>query len=150
MNTKINLSGKCRYALKAIFELTMRNSTDPVKIQDIASAQEIPPRFLEVILAELKHGGFVESRRGSEGGYILARPANKITVGHVLSFLQKGNARKDKDRQQTYSISGDYAFTNMIQKVNEAVSNIYDHTTFADLVEKELKIRNEYVPNYAI
>lgn len=150
MNIKINLSRKCKYAIKAIFELAIRDSALPVKIQDIAASQEIPPRFLEIILAELKHGGFVESQRGSEGGYFLAKPAKKITVGQVLSFLQKGNTRKETNEKQRYTILGDYAFSEMIQKVNEAVSSIYDHATFAGLVEKELKIRNKYVPNYAI
>lgn len=145
-----NLSKKCKYALKAIFELSMQDSTDPMKIQEIALSQEIPPRFLEVILSELKHGGFVESRRGSDGGYIIAKPANKITVGQVLSFLQKGNSDKKTKKTPTNAISGDYALIEMMQKVNNAVSNIYDQTTFSDLVERELKMRNKYVPNYTI
>lgn len=75
------VSKKCRYALRAIFELSLRDSAQPVKIQEIATAQSIPACFLEVILSELKHGGFVDSKRGSDGGYMLTRDACDLTVG---------------------------------------------------------------------
>ena len=144
------LSQKCKYALRALFELTVRDTTQPVKIQNIASAQGIPPRFLEVILAELKHGGFVESRRGNDGGYYLARPTNKLTVGEVLVFLQRGSPNSNRQRQHKTDLLGDYALSEMFKKVNNAVSMIYDQTTFADLVERELAIRNAQAHNYII
>jgi Rrf2 family protein len=144
------LSQKCRYALRALFELTMRGATEPVKIQNIASAQGIPPRFLEVILAELKHGGFVESMRGSDGGYILARPARKLTVGEVLVFLRKGSSDRNHLGQHKADLFGDYALSEMLKKVTNAVSMVYNQTTFADLVERELAIRSSQVPNYVI
>jgi len=136
--------------LRALIELTLRGTTEPVKIQNVALSQGIPPRFLEVILAELKHGGFVESRRGSDGGYILARPANKLTVGEVLAFLRKGGTNKNRQRQYKTDLFGDYALSEMLKKVTNAVSMVYDQTTFADLVERELAIRNAQVPNYII
>jgi Rrf2 family cysteine metabolism transcriptional repressor len=144
------LSQKCRYALRALFELTLRGTNEPVKIQNIASAQGIPPRFLEVILAELKHGGFVESRRGSDGGYILARPAHKLTVGDVLAFLRKGASNRNRQGQHKTDLFGDYALSEMLKKVTNAVSMVYDQTTFTDLVERELAIRNTQAPNYII
>ena len=144
------LSQKSRYALRALLELTVRGTNKPVKIQNIASAQGIPPRFLEVILAELKHAGFVESRRGSDGGYILARPAHSLTVGEILSFLRKGSSHSRQPGQHKPDLFGDYAMSEMFRKVNEAISMVYDQTTFADLVEQEMVIRNEQVPNYVI
>ena len=69
----MKISKKCQYALKAIFELSLRNSDRPLKAKDIARSQGISTRFIEVILNDLKHGGFVESHRGNEGGYVLAR-----------------------------------------------------------------------------
>lgn len=150
MIAPIRLSKKCKYALRAIFELALRGTTVPVKIRSIASAQAIPPRFLEVILAELKHGGFVESRRGNDGGYMLVRPANDLTVGDVIGFLQgsaRCNARTDR---QKLSLMGDYVFSRMWENVSNAIADIYNSTTFADLVEQELAKRKKYVPNYAI
>ncbi len=82
------VSRKCRYALRAILELAMRNSQDPVKIADIAEAQAIPTRFLEAILNQLKQVGFVESRRGRRGGYFLKRSPDEITMGDVIESIQ--------------------------------------------------------------
>lgn len=144
------VSQKCRYALRAIFELALRNTTDPVKIQEIATAQAIPPRFLEIILAELKHGGFVESRRGSDGGYILARPAQYLAVGEVIGFLQGTSSSSGSIKQAKPYLMGDYAFSKLWKDVRVAISDIYNNTTFTDLVEEEWAIRKNYIPNYII
>ena len=82
------ISQKCQYALRAIFDLAKHYGQGPVKIGDVAEAQAIPPRFLEVILSQLKQGGFVESRRGAEGGYLLARAPRQLVVGEVLRFVE--------------------------------------------------------------
>ena len=67
----MNISVKGEYALHAIFDLASQPARDPVRIADIARRQQIPQKFLELILASLKQGGFVESRRGAEGGHSL-------------------------------------------------------------------------------
>src|SRR5580700_7205964 len=85
----MNISVKSEYALLAIFDLAMQSPGELVKIADIAGRQKIPQKFLELILASLKKGGFVESRRGAEGGYKLARPADQITVGQVLKYVEQ-------------------------------------------------------------
>lgn len=144
------VSQKCRYALQAIFELALRHSDDPVKIQEIALAQGIPQRFLEVILAELKHGRFVESKRGSGGGYMLARSAHELSVGQVISFLQGDQGAAYEGKVDQTRCEGYYAFLRLWKEVRAAVSRIYDTTTFEDLVRQELKVRKAYVPNYVI
>src|ERR1700677_2141311 len=90
----MNISVKGEYALQAIFDLASSTSSEPVKIADIARRQKIPQKFLELILANLKQGGFVESRRGAEGGYRLAKPADQIMVGDVLRYLEEGKQNK--------------------------------------------------------
>ena len=144
------VSQKCRYALRAIFELALRNTTNPVKIHDIALVQAIPSRFLEVILAELKHGGFVESRRGNDGGYILARPAQNLTVGEVIGFLQGSTRRNARADRQKLGLMGDYVFSKMWENISDAIADIYNNTTFADLVKIERAQREKYAPNYVI
>ena len=64
----IKISKKCDYALRAIFELAFRSTSRPVAVQEIAAAQNIPPRFLEIILNELRQVGLVASHRGNAGG----------------------------------------------------------------------------------
>ena len=149
----MRISKKCQYALRAVFELAVRNTGQPVKIHDIAGAQNIPPRFLEVILNQLRHGGFVDSRRGNEGGYMLARAAEELTVGEIIQYIQgpisvtDGN---DGKPNKVESFFGDYAFKQLWQKVNNTVSEICDNTTFAELVEYETANKSACVPNYTI
>src|SRR5437899_5866773 len=90
----MNISVKGEYALQAIFDLASQKPGQPVKIADIARRQKIPQKFLELILAGLKQGGFVESRRGADGGYRLARPADQITVSEVPSYIEDGKKSK--------------------------------------------------------
>src|SRR5712671_1750611 len=111
----MNISVKSEYALLAVFDLALQAQDDPVKIADIARRQKIPQKFLELILASLKQGGFVESRRGAEGGYRLARPAEQITIGQVLGFIESG--RKPKRQGQN-------AFTDLWKRVDSAVESI--------------------------
>jgi len=75
------VSQKAQYALRAVFELARRHGKGWVKISDIADTQAIPIRFLEVILGQMKQAGFVVSRRGTEGGYMLAVAPGELTVG---------------------------------------------------------------------
>lgn len=84
----MKISKKCQYALKAVLELSRHNPGEPVKSHDIADSQRISPRFTEIILNELKHGGFVESRRGNEGGYMLVRDPKVLTVREVIEYIQ--------------------------------------------------------------
>ena len=149
----MRLSKKCQYALKALFELALRNNASPVKTRDIAKAQGISPRFLEVIFSELRHGGFVESRRGSEGGYLLARPAKDITVGQIITYIQGPIAiagRQLNGNSPDHAGTGHEAFDGLWDEINHAVSRVCDGKTFADLVELELARRQAQVPNYVI
>lgn len=92
------ITQKCQYALRAIYELARRQQEGPCKIGAVAEAQNIPVRFLENILSSLKSAGVVDSARGKDGGYFLAKPANAITVGEVIRFIQGRWARWSAER----------------------------------------------------
>ncbi len=141
----LNISVKGEYALQAILDLTQRDSSSPVKIAAIAERQGIPQKFLELILATLKQGGFVESRRGAEGGYMLARPPDQITVGEVLRFVEGSRTQKGAARRKA-----DDPFSDMWKKVDRAVSGILDNTTFAQLAREWKEKQSAYVPNWEI
>jgi Rrf2 family protein len=127
-----------QYALRAIYELAKHMGEGPIKISDIASAQAIPRRFLEVILNQLKGSGIVKSKRGLYGGYTLAKPPDQISVGDVFRFLQK-----DRDvssciacvAQKACPFSEQCAFSSLWHQVKTAAYNIYDKTTMQDLLE---------------
>ena len=144
------ISQKCRYALRAIFELASRDKMDVTKISEIAALQAVPPRFLENILVELKQAGFVASKRGNEGGYMLARPASELTVGEVIAFIQGQHKYNFVQPASETLRNGDYAFSTLWSCLNNVISDVYDNTTFADLVEEESKATKNYVPNYVI
>ena len=139
----MNISVKGEYALLAIFDLALQKRGEPIKIADIAKRQQIPQKFLELILSSLKQGGFVESRRGAEGGYLLARPPDAIMVGEVVRFIEGG--QKGRTRRQVES-----PFTEMWDRINAAVSGVLDHTSFADLTRRWVEKRAKFVPNWEI
>jgi len=138
----MNISVKGEYALKALFDLASQRTAEPVKIADIARRQKIPQKFLELILAGLKQGGLVESRRGAEGGYLLARPADAITVGEVL--------RQVESKKQAKGALSQDPFTDMWKSVDGAVSAVVDRTTFAELARRWQEKQTKYVPNWEI
>jgi Rrf2 family protein len=142
----MRISVKGEHALKAIFDLAFHSPDEPVKIEGISKRQRIPRKFLESILAGLKPGGLVESRRGAAGGYLLARPADAITVGEVLRFVEGPRASKPPSGRR----KSETPFAEMWSKVDQAVSSIVDHTTFAELARAWAERQSRYVPNWEI
>jgi Rrf2 family transcriptional regulator, cysteine metabolism repressor len=141
----MNISVKGEYALQALFDLAAQRPGQPVRIAEIAQRQRIPQKFLELILAGLKQGGFVESRRGADGGYLLARPAESLTVGEVLRFVEGHQHNKNRARRKA-----DSPFMEMWRQVDSAVSAVIDHTTFAELRSRWMEKQNRFVPNWEI
>jgi Rrf2 family protein len=83
----VRLSARVDYALRAVAELGAVGQPAPLASERIAKAQEIPPKFLESILLQLRRGGIVHAQRGPEGGYRLARPAAEITLADVIRVI---------------------------------------------------------------
>ena len=126
-----------RYALRAVLELAKSPPGTLRKSGSIAQAQAIPPRFLEVILNQLKGSGLVDSKRGHQGGYFLLKKPEDVTVGDILRFL---NGTDDFTHQiactskEECPFDCDCAFVPLWKKVSDAIFHIYDATTFADLL----------------
>lgn len=132
------LTQRNQYALRAIVELAKRTGTGPVKVSEIASAQAIPLRFLEVILGQLKGSGLVTAKRGYRGGYMLVREPGQITVGQVVRYLQGEPELKACQNCVLNRPCPDYeecAFAALWNRVNEAMFTIFDETTIQDLVD---------------
>ena len=144
----MDVSVKGEYALRAVFDLAGRGGPDPVKIAEIAARQRIPQKFLELILSQLKQGGFLGSRRGAEGGYFLARPPRNITVGDVLRHIDGPISPGRK--QQRGNLPPDSPFPELWQEVERALSSVIDKTTFADLVSRWKEKNARRVANWEI
>lgn len=125
----------------------------PVKISRIAETQAIPPRFLEVILSQLKQGEFVASRRGNAGGYYLLRDPETLTVGEVICFVQGPVVAVECTAQggdKPCPLDDDCIFTTVWDRISNAITDVCDHTTFGHLLEEAAKRRAGYTPGYDI
>lgn len=123
------------YALKAVLNLALNYDKDVVTIHELAEHIDAPIKFLEQVLLDLKKGGFVESRRGNVGGYLLSKAPNKITVGEVIRFID-GPIEPISCARQGYSKCGDIykcVFRKVWQDVTKATSDIIDNVTFEAL-----------------
>jgi Rrf2 family cysteine metabolism transcriptional repressor len=147
------VSQKCQYAIRAVFELAKRHGQGPVKISDIAEAQAIPIRFLEVILNQLRRASFVQSRRGPEGGYILSSPPDTIKIGAIIRFVEGPQVPVScmtDDNKGNCSLRSRCVFLGMWRRAAKALSDVYDQTSFQDLVEDETRIQRETSNTYSI
>ena len=150
---EMNISQKCQYALRAVFELAKRSGDSPTAVSQIAEAQAIPPKFLELILGELRQGGFVESRRGIHGGYLLAGSPSALTVGEIIQFVD-GSVAPVRcvagGKGTDCPLYGNCAFMGMWSRARDAVAEVYDGTTFQHLLDEEKISCSQYVPSYCI
>lgn len=131
----MKITYKGDYALKAVLALSVRYGTGVVTIHELASEADIPLKFLEQVLLELKRGGFVESKRGKIGGYLLSKTPEKITVGQVIRFID-GPIEPISCVKPGYSNCGDMykcIFRKIWQDVARATSNIIDNVNFKEL-----------------
>jgi Rrf2 family cysteine metabolism transcriptional repressor len=110
-------------------------------------------RFLEVILNQLKGGGFVQSRRGAEGGYRLARPAEQLTVGEIMRYIDGPIAPVDcvsQTRPKVCEFPGGCHFYSFWARVRQAISDVVDKTTFADLIRESHERGTSHIGDWII
>jgi len=149
----VNLSQKCQYAIRAILELAKHYRQGPVAISQIAANQAIPQRFLENILNELRPTGLIESRRGIQGGYLLARDPAAISVGEIIRLvegpLDPVKCIGDRDGP-CCPLKDNCSLFHLWTRAKEAIEEVYDGASFHDLVEEEKKVDRSTVLDYCI
>ena len=144
----MRISAKGEYAIKAMVDLALHDGQDLQPIQDVASRQAIPQRYLEQVLLQLKRAGFLYARRGSAGGYRLHRPADQITVGALLRAVEGPPAGPEARRGGR---GEDTAGLNELwREIAEAVASVVDRTTLEDLRRRALERRGSARPMYHI
>ncbi|MFF8400407.1 RrF2 family transcriptional regulator [Streptomyces sp. NPDC014846] len=102
----MRISARADYAVRAVLELAVRQGNGPVKAEEIAAVQDIPHKFLEGILGDLRRAGVVDSRRGGRGGYRLARDAAAITVADVVRAVDGPIVSVRGERPTSLSYTG--------------------------------------------
>ena len=134
----MRVSAKADYALRAAIELAAAGD-GPVKGERIAQAQEIPLKFLENILLELRHAGIVRSQRGAEGGYWLARPAEEISLAEVVRAVEGPIANVRGIGPQDVEYAGAAGSLREVWiAVRASLRSVLEETTLADLARGEL------------
>jgi Rrf2 family protein len=138
-NAWVRISAKTDYALRAAIELASLNSDGPVKGEAIATAQDIPLRFLENILGDLRNAGIVESRRGVPRGYLLARPPEEIALADVVRAVDGplANVAGTRPNQLEYTGSAEQ-LREIWVGVRAALRSVLEETTIADVAAKQL------------
>ena len=134
----MRVSAKVDYAVRAAAELAAAGE-GPVKGEALATAQGIPLKFLENILAELKHAGLVRSQRGTEGGYWLARPAEEIRIADVIRAVEGPLASVRGEPPETVRYSGPAEpLGKLWVAVRASLRAVLEETTIADVASGEL------------
>ena len=137
-NGSVKVSAKADYAVRATVELASAGE-GPVKAERIAQAQEIPLKFLENIMSDLRNAGLVRSQRGVEGGYWLASTPDKITVGEVIRAVDGplASVRGEAPEDLTYDGAAEHLRTTWIA-VRASLRSVVDEVTLADVVAGRL------------
>lgn len=153
----MKLSKKGEYALRALIELAIHADQGVLRSQALATKENIPAKFLEQILLALTSAGILNSRRGAGGGYTLNRPAEQITLGEVIRLIDGPLApircaSKTAPERCSCPDESTCGLRHLMLEVRNAVSDIVDHTTLADVCERTrgLQKEKEKVALYAI
>jgi len=134
----VEISAKTDYAVRALLELASR-APNLVKIEVIISEQQLPRKFVEAILGELRRAGLVRSQRGAEGGYALARPAAEISLGQVIRAVDGPLAEVRGLRPHETSYTGvAEQLPNVWVAVRAALRRVLDETSLAQVLNGKL------------
>lgn len=139
----MKISTKGRYAVRVMLDLAVNNTGECIKVKDIASRQGISEKYLEQIIAVLNRAGYVKSVRGAQGGYKISKAPEEYTVGMILRLTEGSMAPVAcLDMNADECSRMDTCDTLWVWKeVYDAVNNVIDNITIADLVMK----RNERI-----
>jgi Rrf2 family protein len=137
--TRMRISAKADYAVRAVAELAAAAGDKPVKAERVATAQGIPLNFLENILGELRHAGVVRSHRGAEGGFRLAKPAEEVTVADVIRAVEGplASVRGGPPEDARYEGAAASLPTVWIA-VRANLRHVMETVTIADIAQSEL------------
>ena len=137
----MRVTAKVDYAVRALLELAVAGE-GPIKGERIAQTQEIPLKFLENILIDLRHANIVRAQRGAEGGYWLARPANEVTLGEIIRAVEGplASVRGEPPEDMNYTGAAEHLRTVWVA-VRASLRSVVDELTLADIVADRMPAR---------
>jgi Rrf2 family protein len=144
----MKVSAKGDYACRALIELALKyGAGQPVQLHEIVANQEIPDKYLVQILVVLKGAGFVKSKRGAEGGYLLAKPPSEITLGDVIRAVEGPLLTlkcSNEDDSTTCNRIPICEFHPIWEEVRGAISQVVDSLTFEEICKRSPRFNNMY------
>jgi Rrf2 family protein len=151
------LHNKTKYALKALQVLAKEYGQGPVLISEIARREHISPKFLELILLELKNQGILQSKKGKGGGYFLSRSPQSVSIGHVVRIMEGPLALLPCVSRTSYMRCVECrderscGIRIVMKQVRDATAAILDSTTLADVLKRvEAVVQGKEGLDYAI
>lgn len=143
----MKLSTKGRYGLKAMFDIALYATDEPVSLTSVATRQNISLNYLEQLISPLRKAGLVKSIRGAQGGYLLAKDASDITVADILYVLEGNLAPTDcvkdihSDEEDDCCTNADYCVTKVIyEKMYKSINEVVKSITLQDMVDDHNKL----------
>lgn len=149
----MKISFKGDYALKTILDLAQYHKQGLVQISDIAKRQDIPLKYLEQILLVLKGAGYVQSKRGPEGGYLLSKMPKEITLGEIVRLMEGPTSPITCVSRSAYNKCNDERkcpFRGIWLEVKESIDKIVDNTTFEDMIKRVEEMKRKTTADYSI
>ena len=145
----MKLSTKGRYGLRAVLDLALNGTQEAVALSSIAERQNISISYLEQLIAKLRKSGIVKSTRGAKGGYILAKPAEEISVGDILKCLEGDLSPVDCAEimgGETTCSASDICVTKFVWKrINDSIHEAVDNLMLSELVEEAQSMKTKYI-----
>ncbi|MGN0415892.1 MAG: RrF2 family transcriptional regulator [Agathobacter sp.] len=144
----MKISTKGRYAIRLMLDLALNNTGEPISLKDVAKRQYISDKYLEQIISVLNRAGYVKSVRGAQGGYYLRKRPEDYTVGMILRLTEGSLAPVsciDEEDEITCDKQDSCVTVILWKKINDAISDVVDHTTLQDLVDWQRDKVGDYV-----
>lgn len=149
----MKISHKCDYALKIILDLSEYYQLRKVHLSEIAERQDIPENFLEQIIRFLKKGGFIESKKGPNGGYFLTKSPKEILLGEIIRYIE-GTIFPISCADPNGKCECDFipkcAFLGIWKDIGDAINKIIDSYNFEQLLQQTLEMREGRTFTYCI
>ncbi len=133
----MKISTKGRYGMRLMLDLALHNNGSYIPLKEVASRQELPEKYMEQIITPLSRAGYLRGVRGAQGGYQLTRSAGEYTIGMILRTMEGDLSVVSPvdSGQETGDIAAHLVVNNVWTRINDAIEQVVDHITLAELVE---------------
>lgn len=132
----MKLTTKGRYAVTTLLDMVLKGRTEPTTISEIAKRHHLSPAYLERLAAKLRQGGLLQSVRGAQGGYLLSKKPEEITIAEIIEVVEE-NMDTTRCQGQSNCHEGSVCSTHHLwTSLNQVITNFLQQVTLSDLVKR--------------